>query len=366
MRILTFVAGLILLLSVDLKAQALAPGFDKDEYREIIYAAARSSEGPEKAKLIPHSSVYDFSYRSQPIGLDNLWELWIDKKKTTAVIIIRGTTASSESWLANLYAGMVKAKGYLRLSTTDTFHYELSQHPRAAVHVGYLLSTAYLSKDILPKIDSCYQAGIRNFIIMGHSQGGAISYLMTAYLYNQQKTNRLPADIRFKTYSSAAPKPGNLYFAYSYEAMTAGGWAFNVVNTDDWVPQTPFSVQVLDDFNRVSPLPFVEKVIKEQPFLKRLFIRGLYNKLQKPSNKAMQTYQRFLGKEMGKRINKYLPDFIEPEYENSSDYVRTGTTIVLQPNDDAYYQQFPNDSKDFFIHHSFPPYLYLLDKMRDN
>jgi hypothetical protein len=51
----------------------------------------------------------------------------------------------------------------------------------------------------------------------------AISYLLTAYLYHLQKSGRLQADIRFKTYASAGPKPGNLYFAYQYEAMTKGG-----------------------------------------------------------------------------------------------------------------------------------------------
>jgi hypothetical protein len=31
-------------------------------------------------------------YQSQPIGLDNLWDLWTNEKKCLAVISIRGTT----------------------------------------------------------------------------------------------------------------------------------------------------------------------------------------------------------------------------------------------------------------------------------
>ncbi|HPN72156.1 MAG TPA: hypothetical protein PLZ32_21680, partial [Saprospiraceae bacterium] len=77
----------------------------------------------------------------------------------------------------------------------------------------------------MPKIDSLYKTGTKEFLIMGHSQGGAIAYLMTSYLYNLQQLGQLPIDIKFKTYCSAAPKPGNLYYAYEYEAMTQGGWA---------------------------------------------------------------------------------------------------------------------------------------------
>jgi predicted esterase len=56
--------------------------------------------------------------------------------------------------------------------------------------------------------------------IMGHSQGGAIAYLLTAHLLSLQKENKIPSEIVFKTYCSAAPKPGNLHFAY---ALTSGG-----------------------------------------------------------------------------------------------------------------------------------------------
>jgi hypothetical protein len=338
-------------------AQNLMPGFDKGEYKELISIATRSSESPEKAKLIPAPKYSKLVYKSESIGLDNLWELWI-KDESTAVLCTRGTTLSGESWLANLYAAMVPAKGELKISNDDIFQYELSSDPNAAVHTGYLLSTAFISKDMMPKIDSCYKVGIKNFIIMGHSQGGAISYLLTAYFYSLQSQGNLPSDIRFKTYCSAAPKPGNLYFAYSYENMTRNGWAYNVVNAADWVPQTPFSVQMLNDLPEVSPIPLIEETIKKQSFFKRMFINMI--KLRNPSRKTVENYQKLLGNEMAKRVNKHLPDFKAPDYYNSSDYVRTGSTIVLYP-DDAYYEKFSNDSKDLMIHHSFPPYLYLLD-----
>lgn len=341
-------------------SQNLKPGFDKEEYKELIYVAARSTESVEKAKLIPQPEHSRLVYQSKPIGLDNLWELWI-KDNSTAILCTRGSTEKSESWLANFYAAMSPAKGEIKISNDYTFQYELSPDKNAAVHTGYLISTAFLSREMVPKIDSCYTAGIRDFIIMGHSQGGGISYLLTAHLYSLQKKGALPTDIRFKTYCSAAPKPGNLYFAYGYEKMTQEGWAYNVVNALDWVPQTPFTVQILSDLPQVSPVSVIDETIKSQPFFKKILLKMLYGRFTNPSQKTVKRYQQLLGNEMAKRIKKYLPEFEAPAYFNSSNYVRTGNTIVLYP-DDAYYEKFSNDSKDLMIHHSFPPYLYLLLK----
>lgn len=131
---------------------------------------------------------------------------------------------------------MVPAKGTLKISKDFVFDYHLSDDSRATVHTGWLIATAFLSRDMLPKIDSLYKTGHKEFYIMGHSQGGAIAYLLTSLLLKMQKNGQLPNDIQFKTYCSAAPKPGNLYFAYDYENMVKTGWALTVTNEADWVP----------------------------------------------------------------------------------------------------------------------------------
>ena len=51
--------------------------------------------------------------------------------------------------------------------------------------------------------------------------------------------------LNIKTYCSAAPKPGNLFYAYDFEHITEGGWAFNVVNSADWVPELPSTTQTV-------------------------------------------------------------------------------------------------------------------------
>ena len=356
-----FLLMLIFVLSaVVLNAQPLQPGFNKAEYIELLKVSAQFGDSTYTAKL-PRPTSFHFVYRSPIVGLENCWDLYVNNN-TEAIISIRGTTASSVSWLANFYAAMVPAKGELQLSDTEKFSYELASNPRAAVHVGWLVSTAFLSKDILPKIDSCYKAGIKNIIISGHSQGGGIAYLLTAYLYSLQRSHQLPADIRFKTYCSAGPKPGNLYFAYEYEAITQNGWAYNVVNEADWVPEVPISIQTVTDFNTTNPFVSAKSMIKKQKFPKNIALRYAYNRLDKPSRKAQKNYQKYLGKMTSGMVKKVLPGYAPPEYFNSNNYVRTGNYIVL-PTDADYYKLFPDSKKQIFIHHLHAPYLYLAEKL---
>lgn len=355
-----FVLYAILFISVS-DAQVLNPGFDKKEYEELLYVSTRTAADSVYAAKYRDPEGFKMVYQSPTMGLDNLWDLWIDDRNV-AVISIRGTTGEAKSWLANFYAAMIPAKGTLKLSESEVFQYALADDPRATVHVGWLLSTAYLSKDILPKIDACYEQGVRDILIMGHSQGGAISFLLTAHLRSLQKQGRIPADIQFKTYCSAGPKPGNLYFAYEYEAMTQNGWAYNVVNAADWVPETPISIQTASDFNRTNPFADVKTVIKKQKFPQNVALRHVYNKLDKPTRKAQKNYEKYLGKMVSNMITTNLPEFIPPAYSANNHYVRTGVTIVLTP-DAEYYTLFPDSKTEIFVHHFHAPYLYLLEKL---
>jgi hypothetical protein len=344
-----------------LLGQHLKPGFDKAEYKELMLVSARSTGDSSYYNTFPSPQHFKMVYQSREMGLDNMWDLWKDEN-AVATISIRGTTAKQQSWLANFYAAMVPARGKLQLSENDVFEYNLASNPKAAVHVGWLLSTAYLVEDILPKIDSMYKTGTKDFLIVGHSQGGGISYLLTALFYNLQQQQLLPADIRFKTYCSAAPKPGNLYFAYDYEAMTQGGWAYNVVNSADWVPETPFSIQTLGDINTTNPFVNSRQIIKKQKFPKNLVMLHVFNKLDKPTKKAQRNYEKYLGKMTSRLIKSNLPEFTPPDYYHSNHYVRTGATIILHANE-AYYNLYPDDESKVFAHHAHTQYLYLLEHL---
>lgn len=340
--------------------QKLKPGFDKAEFIEMLRIGAQVGDSTYRSNF-PAPEQHTLAYRSPVVGLDNRWDLWVSKK-SVAVLSIRGTTTNSVSWLANFYAAMVPARGELQISKNDRFVYQLAENPRAGVHVGWLVSTAFLAKDMLPKIDSCYRQGIKDMIITGHSQGGAISFLMTAYLYSLQKQGKLPADIRFKTYCGAGPKPGNQYFAYEYEAMTQGGWAYNVINSADWVPEVPMSIQTINDYNKTNPFRNARATIRKQKLAQRIALNYVYNRLSKPALTAQRNYQKFMGQFTSNTVKKNLPGFQPPTYMNSNYYARTGNTIVLLADAD-YYKQYPNSEEQIFTHHLHPPYLYLTNKL---
>lgn len=365
MRLSKICLFLLILLLLNQKSQAqtalLQPGFDKNEYLELLKITARQVDTPWNKVQTPASEKFKMVYRSSTMGLDNRWDLWV-ADNGIAVISLRGTTLKMESWVENFYAAMVPATGSIRISQTDTFHYQLAKNPRAAVHTGWLIGMAFLSKDILPKIDSLYKNGCSNMIILGHSQGGGIAYLLSAHLANLQEQNLISSKIQFKTYCSAAPKPGNLFFAYEYERGMMSGWGFNVVNSADWVPETPLTVQALSDFNQTNPFTNAKPIIRKQPFPKNIALKYAYNQLNNASIKANKRYEKYLGKTVAGFVAKSLPGFEAPAYAKGFNYVRVGPTIVLLAND-SYYQSFPDNPEKIFVHHFIDAYWFLANQL---
>ncbi|MCI0919812.1 lipase family protein [Sphingobacterium rhinopitheci] len=340
--------------------QYLSAGFDKKELEELVSINTTYSESKANKDLMPKPKYSKLVYQSPVLGLDNKWELWI-KDQHIAIIGIRGSIMSTDSWLANLFAVQIPAKGQLTIAEDFVFNYKLAESPKAAVHAGYVFSTAFLVRDILPKIDSLYKIGIKDIIVTGHSQGGGLSYILAANLLWQQKDGLLPQDIRFKIYTTASPKPGNLYFAYDYDRVALDGWSYHVVNTEDWVPQTPFTVQTVDDLPTVNPVSFIQESIKKQSLFKRIFFKSIYNKIIKPPFKVVDVYQQFLGDYIGNKIKLDYPSFQLPPFSPSSEYVRVGRQILLYP-DTGYNTKYnaAENPKNFMLHHTNNAYYYLL------
>jgi len=348
---------IVFLFSINSYADTLTPGFDKKEYYELLKINIQHSDSLYNPNL-PSPEFFNRIYRSKEIGLDNRWELWTSED-STAVISIRGTIMNSVSWEENFYAAMVPASGQLTLSEDYTFTYNLSNHPRAAVHAGWLIGTAFIAREAISKIDSLNKLGFNNVIITGHSQGGAIATLLTSHFLAEQKKGNLSNNITLKTYASASPKVGNLYYAYSYENQTSEGWAFNVVNSADWVPEGPFSVQTVNDYNVSNPFNSIDSELATLPILKRMAAKKIYKNLSKPALKANRRYQKYLGKMIGKHIKKTLPGYVQPQYFDSNNYTRVGQQIVLYAEQD-YYNIFPEESV-VWNHHRFEAYIYLLN-----
>lgn len=337
----------------------LRPGYDASENLELLKVFKSFVDKPMAGMDVPASTRFQRVYRSPVMGLDNMWELHADARGT-AVISLRGTTANAVSWLENGYAAMAPAKGELQLDKDLLFTYHLADDPRAAVHVGWLVGVGFLQRDILPRIDSLYKTGTRDILITGHSQGGALCYLLTAHLWQLQREGRIPADIRLKTYANAAPKPGNLFFAHHYEHTTRG-WAFNTVNSLDWVPEVPMSIQTTTDFNTVNPFTDAKKGMKQLPLKQRVAATHVYNKLDKPTRKAQRNYSKYLGKSASRFVQKSLPYYVPPDHAETNHYVRTGTIITLLP-DSAYFLRFPQVKEKLFVNHMLEPYVYLMER----
>ncbi len=337
----------------------LQPGYDRSEAMEMLRVNMSFVDSAMEGMTVAPSKRFRRVYRSPVMGLKNMWELHTDDRGTAA-IALRGTTAELVSWLENGYAAMIPAQGEIRLDSSSVFRYHLADDPRASVHVGWTVGMAFLQRDILPKVDSLYQAGTRDILIAGHSQGGALCYLFTAHVRQLQREGRLPADIRFKTYASAAPKPGNTAFAHHYESRTHG-WAFNTVNSLDWVPEVPMSIQTVNDFNTVNPFSDAKEAMAQLPLKQRVAGNYVYNKLDKPTRKAQRNYTRFLGTSAGNFVRRELPELETPPYVESNLYVRTGTIITLLP-DSGYHARFPQQQETPFVNHMVDPYMYLLER----
>jgi pimeloyl-ACP methyl ester carboxylesterase len=353
---------IIILSNLTSNSQELKPGFDPDEYMNLLCISARQSDTPWIDVKLPYPDGFNLVYRSPESGLFNLWDLWINLKGV-AVISIRGTINETGSWLENFHTGMIPAIGSIKIAKDEVFNYKLANNPDAYIHAGWTIGLASFADDIKSKIDSVYNSGIKNILIIGHSQGGAIAYLLSSYLYYKKEDGSLPKDMKIKTYCSAAPKPGNIFYAFDFEQITYGGWAFNVVNPLDWVPQSPFSIQKIDDYSDVNPYQNADKVIKSQKWPSRIFIKRFFNKLRRPLNKSAERFDKYLGKKAGTYVQSYLPYYEIPEFTGSQYYTRAGHQIVLEP-DSVYFNEYAK-RQHTFQHHSLRGYYYLAGKLKD-
>jgi hypothetical protein len=343
---------LLLLLTGSMQVQAqqyLKPGFNGPEYLEMLRITGRINDTSLGEKP-PPPLQYHLAYRSPVVGLVNQWDFWLRKDEKVGVISLRGTTRDISSWLENFYAATVPATGEIQVNDSTRFNYKLAESPAATVHVGWLIGIAHMAPSIAEHIKTYRQKGIKEFIIIGHSQGGALSFLLRSWLQYQIAAGALPGDITFKTYSSAAPKPGNMYYVYDYDFITRNGWGFNVVNAPDWVPESPFSLQSLKDFNAVNPFVNVDAALKNQQFLVRWYLKHVFNSMSRISRRAQKRFRKQLGKAVFKQVRKFLPQLKEPVYAPGSNYMRAGVPIILMP-DEEYNKQHVSDGKNVFIHH---------------
>jgi len=355
-----FTAFLLSLTQCFFSQTRLKPGFDANECARMYEISSRQVDTLQYGVTLPYPDGYKMVFRSDTAGLDNRWDLWISGD-SVGVISIRGTTLLSASWLENFYAAMVPASGTITLGKNNRFSYCLANDTNAYIHTGFLLGLSYLAPSITQKVNEYYLNGIKDYIIMGHSQGGAIACLLTSYFY-YLPFGTIPHDVKFKTYSSAPPKPGNIFYAYDFEFITRGGWAYRIVNVLDWVPQMPLTIQAEYDLNKNNPFPVVDSTIADNTnFFEGVVVGYLRNSIMGSVDDARDVFIKYLGEGMYGFVRKYLPGLKEPKYAKSMYYMTCGAPVILKPTTE-YYDLFPKKPgmEGLFTHHLFRPYYYLL------
>lgn len=337
----------------------LKPGFDGQEFLDVLHLEwAHQDSGSKYApKILPAN--YKRVYRSPEVGLKNKVDFWL-RNDSVGVICLRYTVGGT-SWLENFYSGLIKAQGTLKLNDSTNFNYKFANDDKALVHHGWAIGACHLAPFVTQIINNHYKKGVKEFIIVGHSQGAALSYLIRSYLQYAPESI-VPKDITYKVYCSAAPKPGNLFYAYDFDFLTRNGWAYRIVNTNDWVPQTPFSVQTIGDLHPTNPFSKRKELMKKRlkkPLI-RLYVNHAIKDMEGAAQKTNRKYHKYLTKRMSKFVKKNLREYKDPNIEKSNFYMTAGVPIILQP-DSLYNEKFKYDGVNVFLHHMFEPYIYLTE-----
>lgn len=94
-----------------LGAQVLKPGFQKQEFIDLLKLSMYQMDTPWVDMEIDLPEGFELTYRSPVFGLDNRFDLWINSNKKVAAINVRGSNGTRPSWVENFYMAMIPAQG---------------------------------------------------------------------------------------------------------------------------------------------------------------------------------------------------------------------------------------------------------------
>ena len=342
----------------------LVPRYDKAELTSLIPVMERAYDSADIGGFkTPEPEGIKQVFRSQVSPLMNRFDVW-NTRDNKAVIAIRGSIVDPGglSFTAAFYSPMVPAIGKIKISETKTFEYKLAELPGAAVHLGMLLGLAHISDELVSQIKEQYGRGVRDFILLGHSQGSGIGFLATSYIRYLQKEGKLPQDFRLKSYLIAAPKTGNLRYAYDYQKINNGGWAMSVNNVLDWVPCIGITFQTAVDFPKISPFFDMKGFMASINYPAGPKFDAAYNQFLAAGPFVIKQILTIIHENVYPRVIAAMPGYVEPVLLESFDFERCGDLVPLFP-DAEYYKVFPQDTVHFqaWENHSVYPY-YLLVK----
>src|SRR5690606_256012 len=136
--ILPFFISLAVYSNALAKNFSLEPGFKAKECEDIFKLNMAFLDTTKGEQFLNFLDGYTFYYRTESLGLDNVADIWL-RQDSTVVLMLRGTTAQTNSIMADFYCAMVPATGTIRLRQNKSFTYQLANDPRAAVHAGFLI-----------------------------------------------------------------------------------------------------------------------------------------------------------------------------------------------------------------------------------
>jgi hypothetical protein len=313
-----------------------SPGFDAKEARDLIQICNSFTylelEGSDAA-IIPEE--YQRTYTSPAYGMDNLFQVYVNRSKTKAVINFRGSTAQKSSWLENMYSSLVPAQDTI-FRGEQVFLYTCAQSPLAAVHAGYILGLSYCADDVVKQIRALNQQGVYTIYITGHSQGGALAQMTRAYLYFLPKSE-LSTKNSFKVYAFANPMIGNRAFAEEYQHRFADpGYSFLVHNPEDMVPKMPVSYNDSTFWKSNLQTMLFDR---ENFSFKESMKEGMLNMFGSKLNK----FNNGFSNNVHEQLVKLLGDFRMPAAKNEANYMHTSQPVLLPPT------EYPLELKDSAI-----------------
>lgn len=272
-------------------------------------------------------------YTSPEMGMDNKFQVYT--KGDTAIINIRGSTTKVTSWMENIHSAMIPGIGTMTVQGKK-FNYVFAKEPAASVHSGYALAVAFMHNEIINQINLLNKEGIYEFIITGHSQGGALACMLRAYLENCSKSVVAKKN-KFRTYAFAAPMIGNKRFAEEYNnRYIKNSCNFNCVNPADAICKMPLSYN--DTMTISSELANMLFNNKNYSFKKTVkdgtvnFFEGM-----------LRNHMNSVGTMTSKHLSKDLGEIGMPKYVKDINYFPIKEKLEIKPF------EFPKILKDSSI-----------------
>lgn len=273
-----------------------------------------------------HSSMvpegFEHLYSSTPTILDNKFDLF--QKGDRAALVFRGSTANKNSWMVNLHSTLLPAKGKIEVNSKN-FQYQFAEDTAAAVHAGYTLAIATMANNILDQISSLHDKGVKQLIITGHSQGGALAHLMRAYLEHLPK-RKATQGLALKTYAFAAPMVGNEAFALEYGQKFSGTQSsYSIFETEDMVPNMPISLSGGEGLSFQGLIA----AFSGNASMKDMASNSLFNLF----GNSMTSFQNWFGSSVENQLEDAIGQVDYPEIRRPQPYIPLENMVELDPFD---------------------------------